>query len=168
MGTHTASRNPTASVGRVLVAGALSGLVGGVGMGVVLHAGSNAMPLIGALYGWPSVVGGWTAHLVNSVAIGVVFAALVTRPVLRRQTDTVVGSVTLGITFGAGVGLVTGGVMLPVSLDVIGTRVFPETLLPLPDALGGFVAILSIGVAHLVYGLLLGATFGYVYDRARA
>jgi hypothetical protein len=132
-------------------------------MGAVLHWGANVMPLIGALYGWPSVAGGWLAHLVNSALIGVVFAAVVTRPVLRRQTASTVGCATLGITFGAGVGLVTGGVMLPASLNLVGMDVLPEPTLPLPGVLGGIVVVLSIGVAHLVYGLLLGATFGYLY-----
>lgn len=164
METETTSHEAAGSVGHAVGAGVAGGLVGGVGMGLVLHAGSNAMPLIGALYGWPSVGGGWVAHLANSAVIGLLFAALVTRPVLRRQTASIPGSVTLGIAYGAGVGLVTGGLMLPVSLRLLGTRVFPETILPLPDAVGGLVALLSFGVAHLVYGLLLGATFGYVYD----
>lgn len=144
-------------------AGVAGGLVGGIGMGVILHAGANMMPFIGALYGWPTVVGGWIAHLVNSVVIGLVFTLLVSRPVVRRQMTTVPGSVIGGVIYAAAVRLVTTGMMLPISMDIIGIQTFPESLLPVPSVVGGILVVMSVAVAHLVYGVLLGVTYGVIH-----
>lgn len=144
-------------------AGAVGGIVGGLGMGIILHAGANIMPFIGALYGWPTVIGGWVAHLVNSVLIGLVFTLIVSRPVIRQQTTTVAGSIAAGIVYAAAVGLVTGGVMLPIAMNTIGVAGFPEPLLPVPGVVGGILVVLSVGVAHVVYGILLGATYGAIH-----
>lgn len=145
-------------------AGVAGGLVGGVGMGIVLHAGANVMPFIGALYGWPTTTGGWVAHLVHSVLIGLVFALIVSRPVIREQMTTVSEFVVAGIVYAAAVGLVTSGVMLPVAMNLLGTISLPESLLPLPGVVGGVLVVLSVGVAHLVYGVLLGATYGRIHS----
>lgn len=152
------------AIRHVVVVGALGGFVAGIGMGVILHAGGNMMSLIGALYGWPSVVGGWTAHLLNSVVLGVLFAVLVSHRLFENQTRTVAGCVVLGTIYAAAIGLVTGGIMLPAAIDVIGTQSLPTTLLPLPGVLGGVIVVVSVGVAHLVYGILLGATYGLVHN----
>lgn len=141
------------------VAGAASGLVAGIGMGTVFHAGANLMPFIGALYGWPTVLGGWVVHLVNSVGAGLLFAVLISRPILREQTASTAESVAAGVVYAAAIGLVSTGVLLPVSMNVLGVQSLPEPLLPLPGMLGSFLVIVSVGVAHLVYGLLLGVTF---------
>jgi hypothetical protein len=147
-------------------AGVAGGLVGGIGMGLILHAGANIMPFIGALYGWPTTAGGWVAHLVHSVLIGLVFALLVSRPVIREQMTTLSGSIAGGIVYAAAVGLVTSGVMLPIAMNMLGTRLLPEPLLPVPGVLGGLLVILSVGVAHLVYGILLGATYSRLHTAA--
>lgn len=136
----------------------------GVGMGVVLHAGGNMMLLIGSLYGWPSVVGGWTAHLLNSVGLGAMFAAVLSHRLFEDQTETVVGCVTLGMGYAAMIGLVTGGLMLPAAVSAVGAESLPSPLLPLPGVVGGAVVVASVGIAHLVYGILLGATYGIVHN----
>lgn len=146
-------------------AGVAGGLVGGVAMGVVLHAGANMMPFVGALYGWPTAIGGWVAHLLHSVLIGLLFVAIVSRPLIAPQTTTLGGSLIAGVVYSAGVGLVTTGIMLPVAMSTLGTATLPESLLPLPGVLGGMLVIISVGVAHLLYGVLLGATYHVVHDR---
>lgn len=143
-------------------AGIVGGLVGGVGMGLILHAGGNMMPLIGALYDWPTVVGGVLAHLFHSAVIGLLFAVIVSRPPLRGQTTTRGDCVAIGIVYGAIVGLATGGIMLPVALNAIGTQALPGPVLPLPGAIGAILLVVSVGVAHVVYGVLLGATYSLV------
>jgi len=147
------------------VAGAASGLVAGIGMGIVFHGGANLMPFIGALYGWPTVVGGWVVHLVNSVLAGLLFAAIISRPILREQTASVAESVAAGVVYAAAIGLVSTGILLPVSMSMLGVRSFPEPLVPLPGMLGSFLVIVSVGVAHLVYGLLLGAVYALSRER---
>jgi hypothetical protein len=146
-------------------AGIAGGFVGGIGMGLILHLGANMMPLIGALYGWPTVIGGWLGHVVNSVLIGLLFTLLVSRPVVRQQMTTMFGCVVSGIVYAAAVGLVTTGVMLPISMNTLGRRTIPDPILPLPGIIGGALVVLSVGVAHLVYGLLLGATYGVIHIR---
>ncbi len=147
-------------------AGVVGGIVGGLGMGVLLHAGANIMPFVGALYGWPTVVGGWVAHLANSVLIGLLFVALVSRPVVREQMTTVPGSVAAGVLYSAAVGLVTSGIMLPIAMNVLGTETLPQPLVPVPGVVGGALVVISVGVAHVVYGALLGATYCVVHRRA--
>lgn len=144
------------------VAGATSGLVAGIGMGIVFHAGANLMPFIGALYGWPTVVGGWVVHLVNSVFAGLLFAAIISRPILREQATTTTESVAAGVVYAAAIGLVSTGILLPVSMNMLGVQSFPEPLVPLPGMLGSFLVIVSVGVAHLVFGLLLGTVYATV------
>ncbi|SDY18069.1 hypothetical protein [Halopenitus persicus] len=163
MGTVTVSR--TESLRYTWGAGIAGGFVGGVGMGLILHLGANMMPLIGALYGRPTVVGGWVGHLVNSVLIGLLFTLLVSRPVVRRQLTTTFGCLVSGVVYAAAVGLATTGIMLPISMNVLGRRTIPEPILPLPGMVGGMLVVLSVGVAHLVYGLLLGATYGVIHTR---
>lgn len=144
------------------VAGAVSGLIAGVGMGTVFHAGANLMPFIGALYGWPTVVGGWVVHLTNSVVAGLLFAVIVSRPILREQTASTAETVAAGVVYAAAIGLVSTGILLPVSMNTLGVQSFPEPLLPLPGMLGSFLVIVSVGVAHLVYGLILGTAYARV------
>ena len=163
MGTNPTSARFAAGARNALGAGVIGGLVGGVGMGIVLHAGSNMMPLVGALYGWPTALGGWVAHLVHSVLLGVLFSVLASRPALKAQTSNVGGCVGVGIGFAAAVGLATGGLMLPISLNAIGAQTLPDPYLPIPGVLGGVLVVISVGVAHVVYGVLLGATFGYLH-----
>lgn len=141
------------------VAGVFGGVTGGVGMGLILHVG-GVIPFIGALYGWPTVLGGWTAHLINSVLIGLLFAAILSRPVVREQTTSVTECLVLGTVYAAAVGLVTGGLMLPISATALGAGALPHSPFPASGVLGGGLVAVSVGVAHLVYGLLLGATYG--------
>ncbi|WP_254273805.1 hypothetical protein [Haloarcula marina] len=153
------------SVRNTWTAGLAGGLVGGVGMGIVLHAGANLMSFVGALYGWPTVVGGWAVHLLNSVLAGLLFAFLVSRPVLQQQTTTVAESVAAGLVYAAAVGLLSAGLLLPLSMTALGVQSLPEPLVPLPGMLGSLLVVVSVGVAHVVYGVLLGATYAVVQAR---
>jgi hypothetical protein len=128
------------------------GLVAGIGMGLIMHFVMNAMPLVGGLYGQPTVAMGWAAHLVHSVVFALVFAAVITRTSLREYG--LPGMIGLGAVYGIGLELVAAGVVLPLWANAVG-------LGPLPVPF-----IIPIGfVTHLVYGVLLGAVFGYVLTR---
>ena len=143
---------------RVWAAAVVAGLVGGVGMGALLHGLTNAMPLIGALYGQPTVVGGWVAHLFNSVVFAVVFTAVVTLTPMREFAQGVSGCAGLGLGYGALLGIVTGGLVLPIALNAVGATALPVPLWPLSG--GSFTFAVILAVSHLVYGLGLGVTFG--------
>lgn len=146
------------------VAGALAGLAAGIAMGVILHAGANIMDGVGALYGWPTVIGGWIAHLLNSVLFAVVFVWLISRPRVRSYAETLAGTVGLGIGYGTVLGLVTGGVLLPLWLGAAGASTLPVPLLPIPGVVEDIVVALSIAIAHLVYGAILGGVYFFVRD----
>lgn len=131
------------------------GLVAGVGMGLIMDVVMGAMPLIGALYGQPTVAAGWLAHLFHSVVFAVVFAAAVMGTPFRRYG--LVGMIGLGAGYGIMLELVAAGVVLPLWANAVGLGPLPVPfLLPI-----GFVT-------HLVYGLLLGAFFGFVVTRGPA
>lgn len=149
-------------------AGIVGGIAGGICMGIILHVGANMLPYIGALYGWPTVIGGWIAHLVNSTLIGLLFALLVSRSIVREETTSIAECVVFGVVYAAAVGLVTGGVMLPVTMSAVGTNSFPEPLLPLSGTVGGWFVVVSIGIAHVVYGLILGTTYGVIHNSPEA
>lgn len=162
MQSGTATTEEVESFRSAWGAGVAGGFAGGVGMGILLHGGANLMPFVGALYGWPTVVGGWLAHLVNSVLLGVLFAVLLSRSFFREQASSVTGCVVAGVLYAAGVALVTSGVMLPLTMNLLGTSSFPDSGLPLPGVVGGVLVVTSVGVAHVVYGVVLGATYGVV------
>jgi len=137
-------------------AGVVSGLVAGVGMGLVL-LGTDFFLIVGLLVGLPGQLGGWVVHLLVSVAFALLFVQIVSQPLLSDYTSPRGGLVGLGVGMGAFLGLVTGGIVLPVAVDVAGSGDLPVPLLP---GLGGGVLFpLRLGIAHLVYGLLLGAVY---------
>ena len=148
-------------------AGVAAGTVGGVGMGLGLHFGANVMTFVGALYAWLTVIGGWIVHLVNSVLIALLSTAVVSRPAVAERVDALWTYVVCGVLYASAVGLVTAGVMLPVAMNPRGARTVPDPGVPLSDLLGTALIVLSVSVAHVVYGVLLGATYGAVHaDRA--
>lgn len=143
---------------RTWVAAVLAGLVGGVGMGVVLQSTTNALPLIGALYGQQTLFGGWLAHLFNSVVFALVFVGAVTLTPLRDYTEGIAGCAGLGLGYGGLLGLVTGGFVLPLALTLAGATTLPVVLWPISG--GSLTFGFLFAVAHLVYGFGLGTAFG--------
>lgn len=143
---------------RVWAAAIVGGLVGGIGMGALLQSTTNAMPVIGALYGQPTLVGGWLAHLFNSVVFALVFAGAVTLTPLREYAEGISTCTGLGLGYGALLGIVASGVILPLALTLAGATALPVARWPLPGVAFGTV----FAVSHLVYGLGVGVAFGAV------
>lgn len=153
---------PTDSKWRAAV---LAGLVAGVGMGLVLHAGANLMPFIGALYGHQSLLWGWMAHLVNAVVFAVLFVAIASRTLAGIYTRTASELVMLGVGFGAVLGILTGGALLPLWMGAVGAATLPEPLVPVAG-LDELATGVFFGLAHLVYGALLGGSYAVLYSGA--
>jgi riboflavin transporter FmnP len=131
------------------------GVIAGVGMGLIMQFVMNAMPLVGALYGQPTVVIGWLAHLFHSVVFALLFAIVVLRTSLREYG--LLGIVGLGALYGVLLELVAAGFVLPIWANAVGAATLPVPfLIPI-----GFVT-------HLVYGVLLGVVFGVVMTRERS
>jgi hypothetical protein len=136
------------SPNRAWLAGIGGGLVGGVGFGLVMHFVMGAMPVVGSLYGQPTVLAGWVAHLVHSVIFALIFVALITRTGLRRYAGTSTRTAGLGTAYGAVLGIVTGAFVLPIWVNAMSGAGMPVPLLSTPSFLG-----------HLLFGLLLGAVY---------
>ncbi len=133
-------------------------------MGSILHTGSNLMPLIGALYGKPTVMGGWVTHLLNSAVIGVLFAIILTRPSIRDRIDTVTEYLIAGILYATFVGIVTAGIMLPITMNATRAQHLPEPAIAITGVIGEILIVISVGVAHLAYGFVLGVVFNSAYS----
>ncbi|WP_137286854.1 hypothetical protein [Halorussus salinisoli] len=140
----------------------VAGLIAGVGMGLVIQFGAGTMALIGALYGRPTVLVGWVLHLFHSVVFALIFVAVVSRTLLSDYTSSAAELVGLGVGYGAALGILTGGFLLPVGLNAVGATELPVPLLPIPGLVGEFAFPLVVVTSHLVYGVLLGAVYAAI------
>jgi cytochrome bd-type quinol oxidase subunit 2 len=134
-----------ASGRRRWVAGAVSGLLAGVAMGLPMHYAMELMPTVGALYGQPTVAAGWVVHLFNAVAFGLAFVAVVTRTPLRTVATSATNLVGLGAAYGFVLWVVAASFVMPAWVNAVGAGSPP---VPSLEAAG----ILT----HLLFGLVLG------------
>lgn len=144
--------------------GIIAGIVAGLAMGFILHFGANLIELLGGLAPIPgeSVGLGWLMHSIVSIAFGLVFAAVVSRRPIRRHLTTFTEMVLAGFAYGAFIGILAGGLVFPVAMGRAGVAALPLSFLPVPGAAGEFVAAIIFAIAHLVYGLVLGAAFATI------
>lgn len=148
---------------RAVGAGAVSGFVGGIGMGIVLQLGTDLMPVLGAFAGETSVLRGWIVHLVISMLYGVLFALVVSYPLVQRFLDSVGMSDYLfgGVIYAAMIAAVTIA-MLPFVLELPWIeRSAGSPFVPLPE-LFGLLPAAMFGLGHLVYGAILGAVYAAI------
>ena len=133
--------------------GVYAGLAGGVVFGAMMGM-MGMLPMIGKMVGHPSVVTGFSVHLINSAIIGAGFAVVFSRFVNST------GSGLLN-------GLLYGGVWW-----LLG----PLTLMPLFMGMGlgvnwntaAAVTMLPSLVGHLMYGVILGASYAWLRVRSGA
>jgi uncharacterized membrane protein YagU involved in acid resistance len=137
-----------------LVWAAVTGLVAGVVMGAYLMATSDAVPVIGALYGVRNPVVGWTTHLFHSVVFAMIYAAFGTHSRFEQYVSTVRFGVFSGVAWGFVLWLLAAGVIMPMWLVSIG---IPAQVPNLPIV--GFVS-------HLIWGVSVGLVYPLV-DRFR-
>lgn len=126
-----------------------SGFVAGIAMGLLMHFVADVMPAVGALYGQPTVLAGWIAHLFHAVVLALVFAAAISVGPLSRYATSVRSVTALGIAYGIVTWVVTNGIVLPLWLDAVGV---PGV--PFPN-----LTAFSL-LTHLVYGVVLGGMYG--------
>lgn len=132
----------------------VGGLAAGAVMGAVLHFVMFMMPLIGSLYGYPTVAGGWAVHIGHSVAFAGVFAVLIWLPPLRPYVRTPGEAAAVGATYGVVLWAVAQGYVLPRMTTAVLDLWRGVLYLPL-DGLA----------AHILYGIALGAVYGAVSRR---
>lgn len=146
-------------------AGATSGFVAGIAMGLVLHLGTDLLPVFGAFAGKLSVGRGWLVHLFLSVLYGVLFAVIVAFPAVDRllDPDGVYDYAFAGVIYAAmamGAGAAGTIAILPFVLELPWVQTTGSSV-PGP-AFGGLVPAVVFGVGHLVYGIILGALYAYL------
>jgi hypothetical protein len=133
--------------------GAFGGLVGGLFFGMMM-AKMGALPMIGKMVGSPTAAAGFVAHMGISAAIGGSFGFLF-------------GRFVNGLPSGLLHGVIYGGIWW-----ILG----PLTLMPFFMGMGFGVnwnaaaaaAMLPGLWGHLLFGFFLGATFGWLRQRAVA
>ena len=124
--------------------GLIGGLVGGVVFGVMMQT-MGMIPMIGRMIGQPTAVAGWVVHLGISAFIGASFALLFERRI----------------------GGYTSGVLAGMAYGAFWWLAGPLTLMPFFMGMGFGVnwnttaatAMLPSLMGHLIFGVLLGATF---------
>lgn len=143
----------------ILVA-AVAGLIAGVPMGLILQFGTDLLPIVGAIFGFQSLLLGWVVHLVASAVFGALFGWIVLLPIFRTLTDTVAECILLGVVHAESLAILMIGVVIPGTVELLGVSGEGVPLLQIPGPSGE--ALLSAGVfafAHLVYGVVLGAGY---------
>lgn len=161
MSASTASERVGASRRRRWGGGVVGGLVGGVAMGIVLQL-AGLMPLIGAIVGARTAVGGWAVHLAISVLFALMFVWVVSLPFVADDfTNTFGGTVGAGVVYGALLEVVSGGVVLPLVVMSIGEEELPLPLLPIPGVVEVLTLPIVVGIGHLMYGALLGVVYAF-------
>jgi len=145
------------------ILGALAGLVAGVPMGVLMHLGTDVVPWLGLFLGETSAVYGWVVHLFTSAVFGLLFAVFVSLRFFEELAASVTGSTILGVAHGMVLSFVTIGVALPIVTEVLVPREAAGGEVLAPRA-AGFGASVVFGLAHLVYGVVLGVIYGYYHE----
>lgn len=144
--------------------GVIAGIVAGIAMGAILHVGADLIAVFAGLAPVPvdSVALGWLMHMLVSIGFGLVFAALLSRRPVRRNVTAFVDYLIAGLVFGAFIGIVAGGLVFPIAMDRVGVASLPLSIVPVSGVASEFVAAVIFAIGHLVYGLVLGATFATV------
>ena len=145
-----------------LGASIVGGLAGGVVFGMMMHVmmaptpDGGQMPVIamvGQIVGSPTVGVGWAYHLFNSAVIGAIFGWL-----LSGRAHGYVSALSWGAAYGFAWWILGGLILMPVLLGM-------SPLAPLMMPPMRMVAMGSL-VGHLIYGLILGGTFAWLYHGA--
>jgi riboflavin transporter FmnP len=136
--------------------GAVAGLVATVTMGAFI-AGVDMPTLRSAVAGLYGQAGnlfvGWAAHLVHGTLFGVVFAVVMSDPGLHRVEESVVATVLAGVFYGMVLAVAGAGIVMPIWLSLAGFASPPTA----PFVTAPMLAW------HVVYGVVLGATFSYTW-----
>lgn len=154
MASETGRELESESPHRMWVDAGVAGLAAGVLMGLLMHFVMGIMPIVGGLYGARAVPAGWVAHLFHAVLFGLVFAAIASAEELRDYAESPVTGVGLGVAWAAVLWLVAASVVMPVWMGAAGLGA-PDV--PRIRAM--------VGVAHAIYGVVLGGVFGYLRSR---
>ena len=113
----------------------------------------SMIAMVGQIVGSPTVAAGWAYHLFNSAVIGAIFCWL-----LGSRIHSFGSALGWGALYGFAWWILGGLILMPLFL---GMPAFAPLVMP-PMRM---VAIGSL-VGHLVYGLILGGVFAWLYSGA--
>lgn len=140
----------------------LGGLTGGLVFGIMMQMMMAPTPdrgqmpviaMVGQIVGSPTIAAGWAYHLFNSAVIGAIFGWL-----LGNRVHSYGSALGWGAVYGFAWWIVGGLILMPLFL---GMSPFAPLMMPPMQ----MVAIGSL-VGHLVYGLILGGVFAWLYVSA--
>lgn len=156
MATEAASSTEVSTAQGTWKGGALAGIAGGVVMGAMMSVMMAPVleMAIPALYGIAGPAGavGWVIHVSHGAVLGVAFVGILqAKPGLGASTGKSAGA---GAAYGVVVWVLLAAVLMPVWLGAVGFGGAP----PVPN-----FNPMSL-VAHVVYGVVLGAVFPLVAD----
>lgn len=147
-----------------VVPGIVGGLAAGVVFGIMMQMMTAPTPdggrmpminMVGMIVGSPTAGAGWLYHLFNSAVIGAIFAW-----VLGQRSYNYGAGLGWGAAYGALWWVLGGLILMPVFLGMP-----PFAALMMPEM--RMVAMGSL-IGHLIYGLILGATYVALARRAPA
>lgn len=138
--------------------GLIAGLAGTIVLSIlmILKGAAGMLPELNVIAAWSALFGdpgnaviGWIAHLVMGIVVwGVIFAYLA--PYLGGLAYWVRGLV---------LGVIGWLAMMIIFMPAVGAGFFAAQL--------GWGAVIATLVLHLIYGAVLGWTFGTLVDRGR-
>ncbi|MBI2222266.1 MAG: hypothetical protein HYU53_13795 [Acidobacteria bacterium] len=140
-------------------ASVVAGVIGGVVFGMMMQMMSAPTPdggrmpmmaMVGQIVGSPSIAVGWLYHLFNSAVIGAIFGWL-----LGGRVHGYASALGWGAAYGFAWWIVGGLILMPILLGM-------PALAPLMMPPMRVVAMGSL-MGHLIFGLILGAGFAWLY-----
>jgi hypothetical protein len=149
---------------RAIGVGTVGGFVAGIAMGLLFQFGTDLMPVIGALGGEPTALRGWLVHLVVSALYGAAFAVIVAYPPVRDFMATFgpLEYVMVAIVYAVMMAAVTIS-LLPFVYELPWATPPGGTAEGGPGpSIGGLVPAAIFGLAHVVYGAVLGVAYVFM------
>jgi hypothetical protein len=139
------------------------GLAGGLVFGMMMHMMTAPTPdgaqmpviaMVGQIVGSPTVGVGWAYHLFNSAVIGAIFGWL-----FGNRVRGYASALGWGAAYGLVWWILGGLILMPIML---GMPAFASLTIP-PMRMVGMGSL----VGHLIYGVILGGVFAWLYEGAR-
>lgn len=166
-GLRTEEGSLWAKEARTVGVGAIGGLIAGIPMGLLFQFGMEIMPVLGAFAGEASALRGWTVHLTISGIYGALFTFIMAYPPVRSFMGTFrpLDYMFVGVIFAVVMAAATIA-LLPFVFELPWTTAAspgPSGDVPGPG-LVGLVPAMIFGIAHLVYGAILGTAYGLVTE----
>ena len=137
--------------------GLLSGANATTAMGLVIMVTDMELlrVAVAGLYGQEgNLVVGWIAHLIHGLVFGLLFAVVLSEPVLGQLRHQMWKTIVAGAVYGVILTVLGAGIIMPIWLQLID---FSEAL-PIPN-----ITTASL-LWHVVYGTVLGAIFSFLTD----